>query len=184
MGKWKHLLQYLHQAGYEYEKGHQHNHPDQAASARRGTGGRTRRGARDWSDYTANPKVPSTGEPPEPDLGIIPPGPRKTVGGKPKPSTSAQLRLKPSAQSVREAQEELRRVLAKKREEKRKKAAARVGKEEWPESSKRWSEEALQISAGNCCPEADQAIPKIHGTFDQEAALFSNWCEKLQVTAR
>ena len=33
----------------------------------------------------ANPKVPSTGEPPEPDLGMIPPGPRKTVGGKPNP---------------------------------------------------------------------------------------------------
>ena len=45
----------------------------------------------------ANPKVPSTGEPPEPDLGMLPPGPRKKVGGKPKPSTSAQLRLKPSA---------------------------------------------------------------------------------------
>ena len=45
----------------------------------------------------ANPKVSSIGEPPEPDLGMIPPGPRKTVGGKPKPSTSAQLRLKPSA---------------------------------------------------------------------------------------
>ena len=45
----------------------------------------------------ANPKVPSTGDPPEPDLGMIPPGPRKTVGGKPKPSTSAQVRLKPSA---------------------------------------------------------------------------------------
>ena len=84
----------------------------------------------------ANPKVPSTGEPPEPDLGMLPPGPRKTVGGKPKPSTSgpskpstsAQSRLKPSARSVREAQEELKRVLAKKREEKRKKAAARLAK--------------------------------------------------------
>ena len=67
----------------------------------------------------ANPKVPSTGEPPEPDLGMLPPGPRKTVGGQPKPSTSAQQRLKPkkpSARSVREAQEELKRVLAKKRE--------------------------------------------------------------------
>ena len=42
----------------------------------------------------ANPKVPSTGEPPEPDLGMIHPGPRKTVGGKPKPSTSAQSRLR------------------------------------------------------------------------------------------
>ena len=84
----------------------------------------------------ANPKVPSTGEPPEPDLGMIPPGPRKTVGGKPKPSTSApstsstsaQLRLKPSARLVREAQEELKRVLAKKREEEHMKAAARLAK--------------------------------------------------------
>ena len=66
----------------------------------------------------ANPKVPSTGEPPEPDLGMLPPGPRKTVGGEPKPSTSgsSQSRRKPSARSVREAQEELKRVLAKKRE--------------------------------------------------------------------
>ena len=79
----------------------------------------------------ANPKVPSTGEPPEPDPGMLPLGPRKTVGGQPKPSTSAQQRLKPkkpSAQSVREAQEELKRVLAKKREEERKKAAARMAK--------------------------------------------------------
>ena len=67
-----------------------------------------------------NPKIPSTGEPPEPSLGLLPPGPRKTAGGKPKPSTSAR--------SVREAQEELRRVLAKKREEKRMKAAARLAK--------------------------------------------------------
>ena len=82
----------------------------------------------------ANPKVPSTGEPPEPDLGMLLPGPRKTVGEKPKPttsgpsksSTSAQSRPKPSARSVREAQEELKRVLAKKKEEKRRKAAARM----------------------------------------------------------
>ena len=79
----------------------------------------------------ANPKVPSTGEPPEPDLGMLPPGPRKTVGGQPKPSTSAQQRLEPkkqSARSVREAQEELKRVLAKKKEEERKKAAAKAAK--------------------------------------------------------
>ena len=100
----------------------------------------------------ANPKVPSTEEPPE---GMLPPGPRKTVGGKPKPSTStsapstsstsAQSRLKPSAWSVREAQEELKRVLAKKREEERKKASGQDGKEDWSEGSKRWSEEALQV---------------------------------------
>ena len=80
---------------------------------------------------TSNPKGPSTGEPPEPDLGMLPLGPRKTVGGQPKPSTSAQQRLKPkkpSAKSVIEAQEELRRILAEKREEKCKKAAARMAK--------------------------------------------------------
>ena len=79
----------------------------------------------------ANPKVPSTGELTEPDLGMIPPGPRKTIGGQPKPSTSAQQRLKPkkpSAKSVKEAQEELKRILAEKREEKCKKAAARMAK--------------------------------------------------------
>ena len=79
----------------------------------------------------SNPKGPSTGEPPEPDLGMLPPGPRKTVGGQPKPSTSAQQRLKPkkpSAQSVKEAQVELKRILAEKREEKCKKAAARMAK--------------------------------------------------------
>ena len=79
----------------------------------------------------SNPKGPSTGEPPEPDLGMLPPGPRKTVGGQPKPSTSAQQRLKPkkpSAQSVKEAQAELKRILAEKREEKCKKAAARMAK--------------------------------------------------------
>ena len=76
------------------------------------------------------PKGPSTGEPSEPNPGILPPGPRKTIG-QPKPSTSAQERLKPkkpSARSVREAQEELKRILAEKREEKRKKAAARMAK--------------------------------------------------------
>ena len=65
---------------------------------------------------------------------MLPPGPRKTVGGQPKPSTSAQQRLKPkpkpkpSARSVKEAQAELKRVLAKKREEECKKAAARMAK--------------------------------------------------------
>ena len=76
-------------------------------------------------------KGPSTGEPSEPNPGMLPPGPRKTIGGQPKPSTSAQQGLKPkkpSAQSVKEAQAELKRILAEKREEKRKKAAARITK--------------------------------------------------------
>ena len=77
------------------------------------------------------PKGPSTGEPSGPNPGMLPPGPRKTIGGQPKSSTSAQQRLKPkkpSAKSVKEAQEELKRILAEKREEKRKKAAARMAK--------------------------------------------------------
>ena len=77
------------------------------------------------------PKGPSTGEPSEPNPGMLPPGPRKTIGGQPRPSTSAQQRLKPkkpSAQSVKEAQAELKRILAEKKEEKRKKAAARMTK--------------------------------------------------------
>ena len=77
------------------------------------------------------PKGPSTGEPSEPNPGMLPPGPWKMIGGQPKPSTSAQQRLKPkkpSAQSVKEAQAELKRILAEKREEKRKKAAARMVK--------------------------------------------------------
>ena len=76
-------------------------------------------------------KGPSTGQPSEPNPGMLPPGPRKTIGGQPKPSTSAQQRLKPkkpSAQSVKEAQAELKRILAEKREEERKKAAARLAK--------------------------------------------------------
>ena len=82
-------------------------------------------------ELKSNPKGPSTGEPPQPDLGMLPLGPRKTIGGQPKLSTSAQQRLKPkkpSAKSVKEAQEELKRILAEKREEKRKKAAARMTK--------------------------------------------------------
>ena len=67
-----------------------------------------------------NPKVSSTREPPEPDPGMLPPGPRKTIGGKPKPSTSSR--------SVREVQEELRRVLAKKKEEQRAAQAAKAAK--------------------------------------------------------
>ena len=88
----------------------------------------------------ANPKVPSTGELTEPDLGMIPPGPRKTVGGQPKPSTSAQQRLKPkpkpSARSVKEAQAELKRILAEKKEEARKKAAARMAKKDGQKAPK------------------------------------------------
>ena len=86
------------------------------------------------------PKGPSTGEPSEPNPGMLPPGPQKTIGGQPKPSTSAQQRLKPkkpSARSVKEAQAELKRILAEKREEKRKKAAARLAKKDGQKAPKK-----------------------------------------------
>ena len=67
-----------------------------------------------------NPKGPSTGDPPEPDPGMLPLGPRKTTGGKGKPSTSLR--------SVRELQEELKRVLVKKKEEQRAAQAAKAAK--------------------------------------------------------
>ena len=49
--------------------------------------------------------------------------------------------------------------------------SSKDGKERRPPSSKRWSKEALQISAGNCCLEADQAIPENHLTFDQKVTI-------------
>ena len=87
----------------------------------------------------SNPRGPSAGEPAGPDLGVLCPGPRGTVGGQPRPSTGAQRGLKPkkpSAKSVKEAQEELRRILAEEREEKRKKAAARMAKKGGQKASK------------------------------------------------
>ena len=77
---------------YEHEADHQCYHPDQTTKGHE---------EREIGLVTpANPKVPSTGEPPEPDPGMLPPGPRKTVGGQPKPSTSAQQRLKPKKPSA------------------------------------------------------------------------------------
>ena len=91
-------------SGYEHEEGHQHHHLNQAASTRRGQEEEQEEEEEIGLITPANPKGPSTGEPPEPDLGMLPPGPRKTVGGQPKPSTSAQQRpvpkSKPSARSV------------------------------------------------------------------------------------
>ena len=122
----------------------------------------------------SSPKGPSTGEPPEPDLGMLPPGPRKTIGGQPKPSTSAQQRLKPkkpSARSVKEAQEGLKRILAEKREEKCKKAAARMAKKGGQKAPKGGVKKRYRYQPGNCCLETDKAVSEIHGSFDQKAAF-------------
>ena len=122
----------------------------------------------------SNPKGPSTGEPPEPDLGMLPLGPRKTVGGQPKPSTSAQQRLKPkkpSAKLVKEAQEELGRILAEKREEKRKKAAARMAKKGGQKAPKGGVKKRYRYRLGTVALKQIRQYQKSTELFDQKAAL-------------
>ena len=71
-----------------------------------------------------NPKVPSTGEPPEPDLGMLPPGPRKTTGGGSKPALNPGQRTG----SLKAIQEELRKTLARKKAEERAAQATKAAK--------------------------------------------------------
>ena len=59
-----------------------------------------------------NPKGPSTGEPPEPDPGMLPPGPRRTTGGS-KPALNPGQR----SGSVKAIQVEVRKAIAKKKAE-------------------------------------------------------------------
>ena len=59
----------------------------------------------------ANPKVPSTGEPPEPDPGMLPPGPRRTTGGS-KPALNPGQR----SGSVKAIQAEVKKAIAKKKQ--------------------------------------------------------------------
>ena len=71
-----------------------------------------------------NPKVPSTGEPPEPNLGMLPPGPRKTTGKRSKPALNPGQR----SGSLKVIQEELRKTLAKKKAAEQEAQAAKAAK--------------------------------------------------------
>ena len=71
-----------------------------------------------------NPKVPSTGEPPEPNLGMLPPGPRKTTGRGSKPALNPGQRTG----SLKVIQEELRKTLAKKKAAEHEAQAAKAAK--------------------------------------------------------
>ena len=71
-----------------------------------------------------NPKVPSTGEPPEPYLGMLPPGPRRTTGGGSKPALNPGQRTR----SLKTIQEERRKTLAKKKAAEHAAQAAEVAK--------------------------------------------------------
>ena len=104
-----------------------------------------------------NPKGPSTGEPPEPDPRMLPPGPRKTVGGEPKPSTSGSSQIKTQAQRTigKSGSRRIEEGASKEKGGRTQKGSSQVGKERRPESSKRRSEEKIQISTRNCCSEAD-----------------------------
>ena len=70
-----------------------------------------------------NPKVPSTGEPPEPDPGMLPPGPRKTTGGS-KPALNPGQR----SGSIKTYQAELKKTIARKKAAKRGAQAAKAAK--------------------------------------------------------
>ena len=59
----------------------------------------------------ANPKGPSVGDPPDPQHGMLPPGPRKTIGGGTKPGLNPGQRHG----SMSQAQQEARKAIAAKK---------------------------------------------------------------------
>ena len=71
-----------------------------------------------------NLKVPSTGEPPEPDPGMLPPGPKKTTGERSKPALNPGQR----SGSVKEIQEEIRKTIARRKAAECAKQAAKAAK--------------------------------------------------------
>ena len=71
-----------------------------------------------------NPKGTSMGEPPEPNLGMLPPGPRRTTGGGSKPALNPGQRTG----SLKAIQEELRKTIARKKAEERAAQAAKAAK--------------------------------------------------------
>ena len=71
-----------------------------------------------------NPKVPSTGEPTEPDPGMLPPGLRRTTRGGSKPALNPGQRTG----SPKAIQEELRKTLARKKAAERAAQAAKAAK--------------------------------------------------------
>ena len=71
-----------------------------------------------------NPKVPSTGEPPEPDPGLLPPGLMRTTRKGSKPALNPGQRTG----SLKVIQEELRKTLARKKAAEREVKAAKASK--------------------------------------------------------
>ena len=71
-----------------------------------------------------NLKVSSTGDPPEPDPGLLPPGPRKTTGRGSKPALNPGQR----SGSLKVIQEELRKTMARKKAAEREAQAVKAAK--------------------------------------------------------
>ena len=70
-----------------------------------------------------NPKVPSTGEPPEPDPGMLPPGPKKITGGS-KPALNPGQR----SGSIKAYQAELKKTITRKKAAEHAAQAAKAAK--------------------------------------------------------
>ena len=93
-----------------------------------------------------NPKGPSTGEPPEPDPGMLPPGLRRTTGGGNKPALNPGQRI---GIPERQFKRKLRKTLARKKAEERAAQAAKAAKaakKKRCEGSKRRGKETSQVS--------------------------------------
>ena len=71
-----------------------------------------------------NPKGPPTGEPPEPDPGMLPPGPKRTTGERSKPALNPGQR----SGSIKAHQAELKKTMARKKAAERAAQAAEAAK--------------------------------------------------------
>ena len=104
----------------------------------------------------ANPKGSSLGDPPNPQLGMLPPGPQKTIGGGTKPGLNPGQRHG----SMRQAQQQARKGIAAK-----KAAAARKAGEKAPGGGVK---KASQISTRDSGFERDSHVPEIYRIVDPE----------------
>ena len=90
-----------------------------------------------------NPKGPSTGEPPEPDLGMLPPGPKKITGGS-KPALNPGQKLG-----------SIKAHLAKLKKAPAKKETAKAAKKSGMKAPKGGVKKPYRYRPGTVAPEAD-----------------------------
>ena len=101
-----------------------------------------------------NPKGSSMGDPPDPNLEMLPPGPRRTTGG-----TKPGLNPGQRHGSIKKAQAQARKGMTAKKAAK------------WDPSSKGWSQKGIQVLTRNSRTEGDLEIPEIHGTVDLKITI-------------